>query len=58
MNITMKDEKRFDKANNLLKIFCRDHVNDEPLTDGWLSNLKLVRLYAEEVIELTGGINE
>ena len=59
MNITVKDKERFGKANNLLKIFCRDHANSEPLTVSWVNNLKLVLGYAEEVIELTGeSMNE
>ena len=30
MNITVKNEERLGKANNLLNIFCHDHANSEP----------------------------
>ena len=47
------NNKRFEKANNLLSIFCKDHLAEETLSESWLNNLKLITLYAKEVLELT-----
>ena len=47
------NNKRFEKANKLLSIFCKDHLAEETLSERWLMNLKLINLYAKEVLELT-----
>ena len=52
------NNKRFEKANNLLSIFCKDHLADEPLSDRWVNNLKLIKYYSDELVELVRELNE
>lgn len=50
--------ERFEKVNNLLNIFCKDQLAEETLSDRWINNLKLVKIYAEELVELVGEKDE
>lgn len=50
--------ERFEEVNNLLNIFCKDQLAEETLSDRWINNLKLVRMYADELVELVREINE
>ena len=46
--------ERIDKVNNLLNIFCKDQLQEEYLSDRWYNNLILVKIYANELMELVG----
>lgn len=50
--------ERFEKVNNLLNIFCKDQIAEEPLSDKWVNNLKLVKAYSDELVELVRELNE
>ena len=50
--------ERFEKVNNLLNIFCKDQLAEETLSDKWVNNLKLVKAYSGELLELVGDIND
>jgi hypothetical protein len=61
------NEKRFKRASHMLKSFCQDHICEEnsiegvycsPLSEDWKINLHLIKMYATEVLELVGYINE
>ena len=50
--------ERFEKVNTLLNIFCKDQLAEETLSDRWINNLKLVKVYSDELVELVREINE
>lgn len=50
--------ERFEKVNTLLNIFCKDQIAEEPLSDKWVNNLKLVKAYSDELVELVRELNE
>tara|TARA_R100000152_G_C6709307_1_gene137196 strand:+ start:171 stop:329 length:159 start_codon:yes stop_codon:yes gene_type:complete len=49
--------ERFEKVNRLLNIFCKDQLEEETLSDGWITNLKLLKSYSEELSGLVRDLN-
>lgn len=50
--------ERFEEVNNLLNIFCKDQIAEEKLSDTWINNLLLLRMYSNELVELVREKNE
>jgi len=50
--------ERFETVNNLLNIFCKDQLEEEYLSEKWVTNLKLVKAYSNELVKLMREINE
>tara|TARA_R100001079_G_scaffold106749_1_gene75142 strand:+ start:1479 stop:1634 length:156 start_codon:yes stop_codon:yes gene_type:complete len=46
--------ERMETVNTLLSVFCKDHLEEEYLSDRWYNNLILVKMYANELMELVG----
>ena len=48
--------ERIEKVNKLLNIFCKDQLQDEYLSKKWVTNLKLVKAYSDELVKLVGDL--
>ena len=48
------DLPRIEQANHMLENFCESHLNDgdDMYSDRWYTNIKLIKMYAEEVEQL------